>query len=131
MSKSMIVAFSLLLLGSLIYIFFRNDVLFLSWLDKDILDKLSIKADTDRNLFLYIIVYCLPDALWYLALLITQALFVNNGFAFKILFAIAIVIPFVLEICQYFDCFPGTFDIYDIIIYLLTLFVFLLCKKIF
>lgn len=50
----MIVAFSLLLLGSLIYIFFRNDVLFLSWLDKDILDKLSIKADTDRNLFLYI-----------------------------------------------------------------------------
>lgn len=45
------------------------------------------------------------------------------------MFCIAASVPFVLEILQYMEIIPGTFDIIDICVYVLTLTIFILCLR--
>lgn len=88
-----------------------------------------VKLDT-KNPFNYFLVYCLPDALWYMSLLLLQTYFlVGKGLLNRLLIIIAIILPFLLEIFQYFEIISGTFDWYDILTYCLTLIFYLLCLK--
>lgn len=126
-----ITAFALLLVGAIIYLLFRQDVIFVSWIDADILQRLRIEmSDNHNGIFTYIFLYCLPDALWYAALLVLQKPFVRYGLLSKILFCICVILPFTMEILQYFGLWPGTFDWFDILTYLTTLIILLLCEKI-
>ncbi len=116
----------LLIAGSTIYLLFRQNVIFLSWLDSDLLNNIHIDTNSD-NMCMYFVLYCLPDSLWYAALLTIQLVFDDN-IEIKT-FGIIATTPFVLEIMQYADLMAGTFDWYDLITYLLTLLLFILCAK--
>jgi hypothetical protein len=71
------------------------------------------------------LLFCLPDMLWYTALLILQKQFYNKGGANKILFCLAVLLPFIFEFLQYLNYISGTFDILDIITYSLTFLIIL------
>lgn len=115
----------LLLGGTAIYIMFRQDSLFLSWIDNDVLNKLYIalpdSLSIKNNMILYWIMYCLPDALWYSALLILQFPFLKLGGWHRFISIASILLPFCLEILQYYKIIRGTFDLFDIATYILTL----------
>ncbi len=120
----------LLLLGSGIYFIFRTPI--------RVFEMLRIRQYQDivvleiSNPFNYFLVYCLPDALWYMSLLLLQTYFlVRKGLLNRLLVIIAIILPFLLEVFQYFDIMYGTFDWYDMLTYCLTLILFLCSKKLF
>lgn len=70
---------------------------------------------------LYFIVYCLPDGLWYASLLLLlKALSSYDLFSFAT-YVLGVASPFILEILQYARIIPGTFDLFDIITYVITL----------
>ena len=82
--------------------------------------------------FIYFMVYCLPDALWYMSLLLTQTFFLKElGWLNRLLVGIAISLPFLLETSQYIGLISGTFDWYDVITYCITLILFLCLRKLF
>lgn len=83
-----------------------------------------------HNPFVYFLVYCLPDALWYLSLLLMQTFFLEEtGRLNRLLVGIAISLPFLLETGQYIGVVPGTFDWFDITTYFFTLILFLCLRK--
>ncbi len=127
--KNIYVAMLLLFTGSLVYLLFRQDVIFLSRVNQDVLHIFHISIERNDNILIYILLYCLPDGLWYAALLVFQVSFIQYGNINKFLFGVAVVLPFLLEILQLVHCIPGTFDLYDITTYLTTLLIFMLCKK--
>ena len=91
---------------------------------------MSLNIRYDGNYILYFVKYCLLDMLWYTALLLSQTIFMTNGHReARIMFCIAASVPFVLEILQYMEIIPGTFDIIDICVYVLTLTIFILCLR--
>ena len=123
-------ALGLLLLGACIYLFFRQDVIFISWIEPDILNQIRIKLLENRNnYFIYVLLYCVPDALWYAALLILQIPFYRLGRLNKVLVHISIILPFAMEVLQYIGLIPGTFDWLDIFTYCLTFIIITLCKR--
>ena len=90
-----------------------------------------ITSNTD-NPFIYFMVFCLPDALWYMSLLLTQTLFLKEkGWLNRLLIAVAVSLPFLLETGQYFSLVSGTFDWFDILTYCSTLIVFLCLRKVY
>lgn len=125
-----ITAFALLLVGAIIYLLFRQDAIFVSWIDANILQRLRIEMpDYYNGIFTYVLLYCLPDALWYAALLVLQKPFVRYGLLNKVLFYICVILPFAMEMMQYFGLIPGTFDWFDILTYFTTLIILLLCER--
>ena len=117
-----------LLAGTGIYYFFRSPIIAFELFH--ITPKEYIAGDTN-NPFIYFMVFCLPDALWYMALLLTQTLFFNEkGWLNRILIGVAISLPFLLETGQYFGFVSGTFDWFDTLTYCLTLIIFLCLKKV-
>jgi len=117
----------LLLVGAGIYFMFHEPILAFKF--AEISQYQIVKLDT-KNPFNYFLVYCLPDALWYMSLLLLQTYFlVGKGLLNRLLIIIAIILPFLLEIFQYFEIISGTFDWYDILTYCLTLIFYLLCLK--
>lgn len=120
-------AMLLLLLGIGIYYFFRTPIIALTIFH--IAPNEYITRNTN-NPFIYFMVFCLPDALWYMSLLLTQTFFLKEtGWLNRLLVGIAISLPFLLEICQYFNFILGTFDWFDIFTYCLTLILFLCLRK--
>lgn len=113
-------------IGTLIYCVWRTDIVFLDWIGVE-----GNVVSTYRHPLLYWIVYCLPDGLWYMALLCLQKSLYNPSVVWsKIVLYCAILLPFILEFGQLLNWLPGTFDKWDMITYLLTLFIFvLLCKR--
>ena len=127
MQKKTYIALLFLFLGSGIYVTCRQNVFFLiplkgtaflEWMKIDIHHQ-------DGNLFTYILLFCLSDALWYAALLLIQKQFYSQSIIGKVLFYLSIALPFILEFMQYFKVISGTFDIVDIGFYLLTLLILL------
>ena len=124
----LIIAIVCLLLGTGIYYFFRTPVVAFAKLH--ITQVEIIQTINKDNLFLYFLIYCLPDALWYMSLLLVQIFFLKEkGWLNRLLVGIAVSLPFLLETGQYFGCVSGTFDWFDIITYCLTLIIFLLCSR--
>lgn len=125
-----IIAIVFLLAGASIYLFFRQNVIFLSWIDPDILNCLHIKVTDDTNVFLmYVFIYCLPDALWYAALLILQIPFYEYGLLNRLLLYMCILLPYAIEVLQYCRLMPGTFDWLDILTYFITSVILILCER--
>jgi len=132
MSKSTYIALILLAVGCVFYAVFRQDIIFFSLLDNPkFLKLIQINIHyQEGNILLYFLLFCLPDMLWYMALLLFQKQFYYAGSVFsKILFCLSVSLPFFLEFMQYFGIIPGTFDIADIGYYLLTLLIFLILWK--
>lgn len=124
--KTYLIALSFLVIGASIYAFFRVNIIFFDYFGDPFISIKILLKDT----FLYnIFRYSLPDALWYGALLLIQNNIASKHIISKFLFYISVCLPFLLEILQYYRVIPGTFDIVDIIIYLLTLILFLCLRK--
>ena len=74
------------------------------------------------------IYFTLPDALWYYSFNISLILLWNPK-KFKDLFLI-LIIPFTLsigvELLQFFKLFKGTFDFFDLVFYIISLFLTIL-----
>lgn len=118
-----------LLAGTGIYYFFRTPIIAFAKLH---ITQVEIETINKVNPFLYFLIYCLPDALWYMSLLLVQSLFFEEkGWLNRLLVGTAISLPFLLEIGQYFGFFSGTFDWWDIITYCVTLILFLCLRKTF
>ena len=87
-----------------------------------------------NDFFSNFIIYSLPDGLWYLSLLYANDL-INQTFqssvdkGLRIINLLVIVTPFVLEFGQCVGWISGTFDIWDIFIYVLVLITYLLWLK--
>ena len=120
----------LLLAGALIYATCRQEVLFLMPISPEWLAKIKIEVDyANCDSITSWVIFCLPDALWYMALLVFQLGLCSEGFLAKIVFGASIALPFVLEVSQKYGVMPGTFDWFDILIYLLTFAIFVLCQQ--
>ena len=125
-------AILLLLIGGGIYATCRQDIIFLApFRETKFLEFLKIDICYHKgNVFTYFLLFCLPDSLWYFALLLLQMQFYNaNVLTSKILLIISVLLPFVLEFLQYFKVIKGTFDILDICFYLLILIIFVIIWK--
>ena len=125
-------AILLLLIGGGIYATCRQDVIFLApFRETKFLDFLKIDIRYHNgNVFTYFFLFCLPDGLWYLSLLLFQKQFYNaNVLTSKILLITSALLPFALEFLQYFKVIKGTFDILDICFYLLILIIFVIIWK--
>ena len=124
------ISFLLLLAGALIYATCRQEVLFLMPISPELLAKIKSEVDyANCGLITSWAIFCLPDALWYMALLVFQLGLCSEGFLAKIVFGASIALPFVLEVSQKYGVMPGTFDWFDILIYLLTFAIFVLCQQ--
>lgn len=123
------VSIVLLMIGIGIYSIFRTPIRVFEVLG---IPQYHIVVLDTKNPFNYFLVYCLPDALWYMSLLLLQTYFLAEKWVLnRLLIIIAIILPFLLEIFQYFKIILGTFDWYDILTYCLTLILFLCLKKLF
>lgn len=128
------IAGGLLFIGLCIYYFYRLPILIFSAFDgfRQLTGVSFINQQTTDSALSFFCVYCLPDALWYLALLLIQTIFnKEKGLLNRMLIIIAYSLPFLLEIFQYFNVIAGTFDWYDMLTYFLTLILFLCVKKLF
>lgn len=120
----------LLALGASIYLVFRQDVLFLQWMDAEVLEYVKVPVThNEGNPFSYLLLFSLADALWYAALLVVQPALCDGWRMSKVLFCAAVALPFVFEFLQLVGVMAGTFDVVDIVIYLLTLIIFILCER--
>lgn len=99
-----------LLIGTLNYCLFRNDVLFLDFLKANHYRAISL-SDSFWSRFL---LYQLSDALWAFSLM-----FYASAQSSKLIRVIALILPIVMESIQMFTVIPGVFDINDLVIYIL------------
>lgn len=117
----------LLLIGAGIYFFFRTPIIAFTLFN---IAPSEYMTSNTNNPFVYFMVFCLPDALWYMSLLLTQTLFFKEkGRLNRVLIGVAISLPFLLETGQYFGLVSGTFDWFDILTYCSTLILFLCLRK--
>lgn len=122
-TKKIIIAIVSLILGCLVYLLFRQDIVAIYWIgNPEWIKSFGINITTENNSFTYCLLYCLPDALWFFSLLVLQFQFHDNSIILSnILLYSTIALPFVLETLQYCNIIDGTFDILDIVFYLITL----------
>lgn len=99
-----------LLIGTLNYCLFRNDVIFLDFLKANHYRVISL-SDSYWSRFL---LYQLSDALWALSLM-----FYASTQGSKLFRVITLILPIVMESTQIFTVIPGVFDINDLVIYIL------------
>lgn len=118
-----------LLIGGLIYLFFRQDILALQYIfNSEWLKSINIKIN-HHSIFIDCLIYNLPDALWYYSLLSFMIAFYDKSIINRVLFIIAVLLPFIWESLQYFRIISGTYDNIDITFYLITLIIFLCLQK--
>ena len=127
-----------LLIGFFIYLFFREDsLLFFNWAEKinlyNILIKIRSIFNPNNLVFHNWMTQILPDALWCYSysscfiIVLNKQMDIKNFWPLSIPFFVAVG----FEFFQYFSILKGTFDLYDIFAYLLSviLSLFLLTKK--
>ncbi|MBO7132591.1 MAG: hypothetical protein J6W06_00325 [Bacteroidales bacterium] len=126
--NNILTASLLIVAGSLVYLFFRPDIILFKWIGiSDLLASIKCETDGGGGFLHYFMMYCLSDVLWYSALLILASTFYVRGSVLsKLLFGVMIIMPFLLEFLQLAGLLPGTFDWYDIVFYCLTLIIFVL-----
>lgn len=118
--KSGVYSLLCLCIGVVPYTLWRQDALFLTplrqWLPKT--DPLPPHPAARMLL------YNFPDAMWYLGLLLLMR------FApYKALRWCAVAMPFIHEGMQGVGLLDGTFDVFDIVTYLITLILFTIWEK--
>ena len=130
-TKSIVLAFSSLMVGCIIYLLFRQDILAVHWIgNPKWIEPFRINIGYDGNLLTYILLYCLPDALWFFSFLLFEFILYDKSIILcRILLYSTIAIPFLLETLQYCKIIGGTFDILDVISYLTALLIVLIIEK--
>ena len=120
-------ALACLTAGAAMYALCRIDIVFIRFLRLDSLPHLSLNT---MNPLVYWLVYCLPDGLWYLALLLVQhRIFLRDSLLSRCCLYLAVLLPFLIEGLQALHWISGTFDWWDILTYLFTLILFALCVR--
>jgi len=114
-----------ILIGGLIYVFFRSNTLIMfSWFNDLRISPiiLDIRQYTMpfKNYFPDWFLYSLPDGLWIFSYTSLILLLSNNIIKFKNIFWILIIFIYVIsiEFLQLFGLYNGTFDIFDILFYI-------------
>jgi len=105
------------LCGIAIYTFFRNlNIVLFQYIPKPLfLDSLYIPVK-QKNIFIMMFLYNLPDGLWFLSgLLLIRTIWLDNHRWRLIYFIIFSFIALTIEISQLFAAVPGTFDLFDIV----------------
>lgn len=111
-------------IGSLKYLLFVQDVIFLRPFQKLLPEKIILP----QNTFTDIVIGQLADGFWYTALILTVDTIPHKEILSKMLFIFALALPFILEILQYCSLQPGVFSIGDLITYTIILTTFLISK---
>lgn len=125
----LVVASLMIITGAIIYIISRHDIIFFRWLPVSVIDSFREYSIDSNSSLGYLTVYCLPDGLWYGALLLVQSTLIGKSFTSRIIFWISIALPFVWEILQVHRAIPGTFDPMDLCVYFLILILFITSSK--
>jgi len=131
MKKCIFIALLLLIVGAGIYATCRQNVAFLAPLHgTKFLEGIKIDVHyRSGNIFAYFLLFCLPDVLWYIALLLVQLPFYHRSRMNKMLFYAAATLPFLFEFLKYIHVITGTVDRIDIVLYLFTFLFFLIVWK--
>jgi len=104
-----------LLLGSMIYILFRSE----SLLYNRLIGFLFYPIATPKTAIEQLIVYSLPDGLWAMSYtMLILHIRKNTKITTLIWSSIIPLIGIISEIPQYFFILPGTFDIFDLGMYI-------------
>lgn len=112
-------------IGIFIYLFFRSKSLIIfRWIDifeiSNKFESLRIYLSQYKSNLPVWLIYSVPDALWVYSLI--SAIFITWGKDFlnvKFWLVISLLIAPSLEFLQFLKLFPGTFDIIDLLFYLI------------
>lgn len=116
----------MIITGTIIYIIARSrDIIFFNWIPTSIIEVFRDCSIDVNSLAGYFIVYCLPDGLWYGALLLLQSALLDKSIISKSIYRISIILPFVWEILQIRKDVPGTFDPMDLMAYFFIIILFI------
>ena len=127
--KDWIVALLLILTGGMIYVLYRPESLLLF----RVTDSLGmtplidiVRSNTSKVMLPSFMINSLPAGLWTASYL--MMMYITTKFhtrRIRLMLALPLpVMAIVLELMQFFGWCPGTFDIYDLICYIVPLFVF-------
>lgn len=112
-----LLSFFMLLSGTIPYLLFRQDVIFLNPTKKYLSCTFAFKHSWLSDF----VIYNYPDGAWLLSLLLMQR-YIGTMKVFEFC---AIIMALMSECGQYFKWIPGTFDLMDIFIYII---IFILYK---
>ena len=134
MSKSLInlitILLSVILFLTAIYIYVSNrsgDMILYSWLGVDYNNHFFEWIRNHSCRLAPWAKYNLPDGLWMLSFLLIMEVVWGNEKQLKWMFCIPIIaFAFIMEILQYYECFPGTGDILDLVFYTTAVLLFIL-----
>lgn len=118
-----------LIAGLSIYLLLRHDTLFIGALI-GLEDGLLCDYVSDTP-FMNFVIYCVPDGLWYLSLLHVNELIHKQCLDNRktILDWVVLTIPYSFEIAQLTEWIPGTFDLMDILTYVVITTIYLIWKR--
>lgn len=128
--KDWIVALLLILTGGMIYVLYRPESLLLF----RVTDSLGmtplidiVRSNTSKVMLPSFMINSLPAGLWTASYL--MMMYITTKFhtrRIRLMLALPLpVMAIVLELMQFFGWCPGTFDIYDLICYIVPLFIFI------
>lgn len=117
----LVIANLMIITGGIIYITSRYDIIFFRWIPDSIIYTFREYSMDSSSFIGYLIVYCLPDGLWYGALLLVQRSLMGKSFISRSIYWISVGLPILWEILQIHPAISGTFDVMDICMYLLIL----------
>lgn len=115
----------MLIFGAWIYIISRNNIVFVDLMPPELIELLKITDINTSSYLGYFISYCLPDGLWYGALLLFQDAIAIESPDSKTVFRASAALPFILELLQCVKIVPGTFDLFDLMTYAIVLAIYL------
>lgn len=118
-----------LVAGLSIYLLFRSDT---SLIGSALgLQQGLFLENIDASPLSYFLAFCVPDGLWCLTLLQTNALIhhVCGRNEINLLDLLVLILPFGIELAQMTDWMPGTFDLWDILTYIFTYILYFLWIK--
>lgn len=125
----LVIAGFMIFVGTFIYLYSRQDIFFFRFVPDCIMGLFKGFIHGPASMQQYVVFFCLPDGLWYGALLLFQSVFKKNSLGSMIVFGLSIALPFILELLQLLNYVPGTFDPLDILTYFIVLIIFILCQK--
>lgn len=118
LNRQICIAVGLLTIGACIYILFRESVFFtLPFVDPN--SPLPIIELPDNTLS-HVLLYIVPDALWCTALMCYASTIKSPSMR-----VMAVCLAPLMELGQMTDIIPGTFDIADLVTYILIIIIFL------
>lgn len=128
--KDWLVALLLILTGGMIYVLYRPESLLLF----RVTDSLGmtplidiVRSNTSKVMLPSFMINSLPAGLWTASYL--MMMYITTKFhtrRIRLMLALPLpVMAIVLELMQFFGWCPGTFDVYDLICYIVPLFIFI------